>query len=104
MSSSGHQRGETMRRMWFAVAVLAAVLSVRQSGAAQVRAVDAERLLAGRFAFTPDEIAQARGGKPVSKLLPSQAGTDVGVLAAVRIAGSPDRLAAWLKDIVAFRK
>jgi hypothetical protein len=93
-----------MHRHW--VRVFVAMLSVAslQTGAAQVRAVNPERLLADRFGFTPDEMARARSGQAVAKLLPQNDSSDVGVLAAVRINAQGSRLVAWLKDVAGFRK
>ena len=75
-----------------------------ETGSAQTRAVDAERLLTERFGFTPAEVAQARSGQAVAKLLPSQDPAEVGVLGAVRINTASDRLVVWLKDVASFRK
>lgn len=93
-----------MRRLSFGLLVGIAVATAIQTGVAQVRAIDAERLMADRFGFTPGEIAQARGGQAVAKLLPSKDGSEVGVLAAVRIDAKADRLVYWFKDIANFRK
>lgn len=93
-----------MHRMWLGALVGAVVVITLQPGAAQVRAIDAERLLTERFGFTADEIAQARGGRPVAKKLPTNDATDVGVFGAIRIGGKADRLADWLADVSAFRK
>src|SRR5262245_8548056 len=82
--------------------LLAPVLLVTLSG--QATKLDAERLLADRFGFSAAEIGQARGGQSVTKLLTSREATEVGVGGAVHIAGTPDRLLYWLKDIAAFRK
>jgi len=93
-----------MRRVPFGplIAIVVGLAALPLDG--QVRRIDAERLLADRFAFTPAEISQARGGQAVAKLLPSTDANDVGVLAAVRIDSKADRLAFWLKDIASFRK
>ena len=91
------------RGVFQGLVVIAAALMV-QSGSAQLRSIDPERVLTERFGFTAEELAQARGGKSVAKLLPSQDSGEVGVLAAVRLNGTPDRLVLWLKDIAAFRK
>ncbi len=93
-----------MQRVWFGALVGAVVASTLHPGAAQVRAIDAERLLAERFGFTTVEIAQARRGQSVARMLPANAAPDVGVFGAVRIAGPPDRLVTWLQDVSAFRK
>ena len=78
-------------------------LMVMSTASAQV-ANDPEKLLAERFGFTAAEITQARSGKAVAKLLPTQEAADIGVLAAVRIEGTPSRLAGWLQDVANFRK
>ena len=92
-----------MRQRWCLVLMGLACVMALESGSAQVK-TDAERLLAERFGFTPAEIAQARDGKAVAKMLPSADSADVGVLAAVRIGANADRLLLWLKDITSFRK
>lgn len=79
-------------------------LAVLATPDAQVRKLDAEKLLAETFGFTAAEIGQARGGQAVTKLLPSREAIEVGVAGAVRINGTPDRLVYWLKDIASFRK
>jgi hypothetical protein len=93
-----------MRKMLFRGLVVAGVAMALQDGAAQVRAIDAERLLATRFGFTAAEVAQVRGGTAVAKLLPSPDAGEIGVLAAVRIDAQAERLTYWFKDIAAFRK
>lgn len=92
-----------MPQRWYLVLMGVACVTAFESGTAQMK-TDAEGLLAGRFAFTPAEIAQARAGKAVAKMLPSEDSAEVGVLAAVRIGGNADRLLLWLKDIASFRK
>ena len=74
------------------------------AGAAQVRTIDVEGLLAGRFGFTAAEVAQARNGQAVAKLLPTQDAGEVGVVGAVRVDGTADRLVAWIEDVANFRK
>jgi hypothetical protein len=91
-----------MHRMWFTLSILVVVVAI-QPATTQVRAVDAERLLAGRFGFTPAEVAQARSGRAVAKLLPRNDSSDVGVLGAVQIDAQASRLVTWFKDIASFR-
>lgn len=93
-----------MHRVWFGGLVGVAVALTLPALAAQVRAIDAERLLAERFGFTAVEIAQARSGRSVAKMLAANDAPDVGVFGAVRLDGSADRLATWLQDVTAFRK
>ncbi len=93
-----------MHRLWFGVLITVAVVMALQPGSAQVRAIDAERLLAERFGFTPAELEQVRGGKSVAKLLPSNDSTEVGVLAAVKMNAKADRLVYWFQEIASFRK
>jgi len=75
-----------------------------QSGSAQVRQIDAERLLSSRFGFTAAEVDQARSGQAVAKLLKTDDATEIGAYGAVRIDQKADRLVYWLKDIASFRK
>jgi len=92
-----------MHEMWVKVLV-AICLAAVQRGAAPAPSIDAERLLVSRFAFTDTEIAQARSGQAVAKLLASQSDTDIGVFGAVRIQARANRLVDWFKDIADFRK
>jgi hypothetical protein len=89
------------------VALLASMsmlmLILTRSPFAQTRQIDAENLLA-RLGFTPGEIAQARQGQAVAKLLSSDGPTDIGAFGAVKISAQQDRLVYWLKDVAAFRK
>jgi hypothetical protein len=93
-----------MNRIWRGLVLGGVAVMALQHAAAQVKGVDAERLLAERFGFTADEVAQARGGQAVVKVLPTQEAGDAGVVGAVRIDGTTDRLLSWLKDVEAFRK
>jgi hypothetical protein len=87
--------------MW---TVLLAGLPLLEIAHAQVRKIDTEKILTERFGFSAAEIAEARSGRPVTKLLQSREATEIGVAGAVRINGTPDRLLYWLKDIASFRK
>jgi hypothetical protein len=93
-----------MGRLWIGVFVGVLAVPVFQTAAAQVRAINPERLLADRFGFTPDELSRARNGQAVAKLLPRNDASDVGVVAAVRINAQASRLVGWLRDVAAFRK
>jgi len=79
------------------------LLMLVPTASAQVRQIDTERALA-TLGFTPDEVAQARGGQPVAKLLASDGPTDIGAFGVIKIPAQTDRLVFWLKDISAFRK
>jgi hypothetical protein len=96
------QKGN-MRQTWFALVVGGWVLAIAPS-AAQVRAIDAERMLADRFGFTPEEVARARGGDAVAKTLKTNDAVDLAVVAAVKVGSTPDRLANWFNDIASFRQ
>ena len=86
----------TTRTTMLAGTTVLASLAVLATLHAQVRKIDAEKLLAERFGFTAAEIGQARAGQAVTKLLPSREAIEVGVAGAVRINGTPDRLVHWL--------
>jgi hypothetical protein len=94
----------TTRATVLAGMTVLAAFAVIASPRAQVRTIDAEKLLADRLGFSAAEIGQARAGQAVTKLLPSRDATEVGVAGAVRISGKPDRFVYWLKDIASFRK
>src|SRR6476646_5922081 len=83
-----------------AIAVLVALAAPT---AAQVRQIDAERLLT-RLGFTSAEIAQARSGTAVARLLASDGPSDIGAFGVIKIDTRIDRLVYWLKDVSAFRK
>jgi hypothetical protein len=93
-----------MNRIWRGLVLGGVAVVALQHPAAQVKGVDAERLLAERFGFTAAEVAQARSGEAVVKTLPTLEAGDAGVVGAVRIDGTSDRLLTWLKDVSAFRK
>lgn len=89
-----------------AAAGIAAILAwpLLATPRAQVQKIDAEKFLAEQAGFSAAEIAQARAGQAVTRLLPAREAVEVGVLGAVRINGTSDRLVYWLKDIAALRK
>lgn len=84
--------------------VVALGLALLQPLTAQVRSTNPEPVLAQRFGFTPDELARARSGQAVAKLLPRNDASDVGVLAAVRVDADSSRLVTWFRDVAGFRK
>jgi hypothetical protein len=83
-------------------AIIGLLVAQVPSLSAQVRPVDAEAALA-KVGFTPAEIAQARGGQGVAKLLKSDGPTDIGVYGAIKIDAKADRLIYWFNDVAAFR-
>jgi hypothetical protein len=74
------------------------------SSHAQVRAIDAERMLAERFGFTSDELGRARAGEAVAKTMNTTDAVDLAVVAAVKVSSTPDRLVYWFNDIASFRQ
>ena len=70
---------------------------------AQSERIDPERLLADRFKFTPAELAQARGGQPVAKMIASTDRSELAIGGAIRLTGDKNRLAAWIRNIAQFR-
>jgi hypothetical protein len=93
-----------MCHRWLKAVAGVIIVSALPAPAAQVRSIDPERLLADRFGFTAAEVAQARSGQAVAKLLPAESSSDIAVLGAVRIGAKPDRLVDWFKDIASFRR
>ena len=94
-----------MRRVLLSALLgVGAAMVLHAAGAAQVRTFDVERQLSERFGFTAAEVAQARNGQAVSKLLPTKDDGEVGILGAVRIDADPERLVVWFKDVASFRK
>jgi hypothetical protein len=83
-----------------AIAVLTALAA---PAPAQVRQIDAERLLT-QLGFTSTEIAQARAGTAVARLLASDGPSDIGAFGVIKIGTGIDRLVYWLKDVSAFRQ
>ena len=57
-----------------------------------------------RVGLTSNEAAVARSGRPAVRVLPGSVETEVAVAGAIRIRGNLERLAAWLRDIEAFRR
>jgi hypothetical protein len=66
-------------------------------------AADPVRILSERFAFTSAEVAQARDGKPVVKVLATASREEFGMAGAIRLSGKKERLADWLRNIEHFR-
>ena len=77
---------------------LAAGTITPQSGRA-----DPERLLADRFQFSQDDLAQARGGQPVAKMIAGAGRHELAIAGAIRLEGDKTRLADWIRDIAQFR-
>jgi hypothetical protein len=92
-----------MRKTGLAFVVGAWVLTI-VAPHAQVRAIDAERMLGERFGFTTQEVARARAGDAVAKTMNTNDAVDLAVIAAVKVNSTPDRLAYWFNDIASFRK
>ena len=93
-----------MRRTSFSIATAWSVVLGLGIGATQAQKIDVERELTMRLGFTAAEVAQAKGGKAVAKLLPTKDGAEIGVVAAVRMNAKADRLVYWFKEIANFRK
>jgi hypothetical protein len=53
--------------------------------------------------LTDQEIAQARGGQPVAKLLPNASQDELALVGVVRLNGDPARLSGWIRRIDQFR-
>src|SRR5579872_2596647 len=104
VSSCAAADGGCVMKAFRAIAIVCAVAAGVQSVSTQGGATDVEGLLASRFGFTPAEIAQARSGQAVSRLLKSDDSAEIGASGAVRIDAQADRLVFWLKDVENFRK
>ena len=65
--------------------------------------VDPERVLAERFRFSTDELAKARSGQPVAKLIEGADRNELAVSGAIRLEGDKNRVAEWIKNIEHFR-
>ena len=69
----------------------------------QVAPSDPERLLADKFQFSPADVAQARSGQPVAKMIAARARDELAVVGAVRLDGDKKRLVEWIRNIAEFR-
>ena len=85
------------------VFVVAAQLVATAALTPQPQRVDPERLLADRFQFSQPELAQARGGQPVAKMIASTDRSELALGGAIRIEGDKNKLAAWIRNIAQFR-
>ena len=61
-------------------------------------------VLARDLHFSPDDLVDLQHGKIVKHTLPPAAPEEIGVVGAVRIQGSRDRLIAEYRDILMFKK
>jgi hypothetical protein len=98
--SPGSQSGRRIGLLTIGLSCLAAGAATMQSGA--VRS-DPERFLAERLQFTGDEVATARSGQPVAKLIAGAGRNELAIAGAVRLEGDKTRLAAWIENIAHFR-
>ncbi len=89
--------------IWLAAAAVAMV-TVGTAAREPQAAVEAEKVLVERLGFSQEEVVQVRAGQAITRLLPSREPVEVGVVGAVRVSGSPDRLVYWLKEIANFRQ
>jgi hypothetical protein len=85
------------------VSVLGSQLLAAATTMPQTGRVDPERLLADHFRFSQDDLAQARGGQPVAKMLASTGRNELAIGGAIRLEGDKNRLAAWIRNIEQFR-
>jgi len=78
-------------------------VSIAGSANGQAGKIDTENVLTVRLGFSQAEVAQIRAGEVIVRLLPGREANDIGVVGAVRLQGTPDRLVYWLKEITNFR-
>jgi hypothetical protein len=64
---------------------------------------DPERILADHLQFSAEEIAGARAGQPVVKMLSTTDRDEIGFAGAMRLTGKKERLSDWLRNIEHFR-
>jgi len=86
------------------VLALVAPLAVAVAGERQTAPSDPERVLSERFQFSPEDIALARSGQPVARMmLASGARDELAVMGALRLDGDKKRLVDWVTNIQQFR-
>ena len=64
---------------------------------------DPARILTDRLGFSAREVDQARNGQPIVKMLATTARDQLGIVGAIRLSGTKERLADWLRNIEHFR-
>ena len=90
------------RRLGLVVALVAPLAAI-VSGATQT-APDPERVLSERFQFSPEDLALARSGQPVARMMiASGARDELAVMGALRLDGDKQRLVDWVTNIQQFR-
>src|SRR3954447_24630893 len=82
---------------------VAIVLAVGYVAAAQSGRGDPERVLTDRFLFSESDLAQARGGQPVAKMLANAGANELAIGGAIRLDGDKSRVAGWIENIAHFR-
>lgn len=82
-----------------AILLAAAAVTVGQPSAP----ADPERMLTDRLGFSSADVAQARSGQAIVKMLPSAQREYLGLAGAIRLSGTKERLADWLRNIEHFR-
>jgi hypothetical protein len=79
------------------------VVAIAAVSARPYAQIDPERILTDHLQFSADEVASARAGQPIVKMLPSSSRDQFAVAGAVRVAGKKERLADWIRNIEHFR-
>jgi hypothetical protein len=89
-------------RLALFIALIAPLVALG-SGAAQTTPSDPERVLSERFQFSPEDVALARSGQPVARMIAVEAKDELAVVGALRLDGDKKRLVDWIRDIAQFR-
>lgn len=90
--------------LWpLAVAITLIAAQIAPGQGAMQTSVDPERILSERFQFSAADVAQARTGQPVAKMIAGSARDELGVVGALRLDGDKKRLVEWVRKIERFR-
>jgi hypothetical protein len=96
-----HGRG---LRVLLAIPIVVAVGTLTAGGAPCDLQPELDAVLTRDLHFSPADVVDLQRGKLVNHILPPAAPEEFGVVGAVRVQGSRDRLLAAYRDIVTFKK
>jgi len=85
-------------RTWLTILLL-----MLAAGSPQQGSHNPEQILADRLQFSGADIAQARDGQPVVKMLAAGGRDEFAIAGAIRLPGTKERLSNWVRNVEHFR-
>jgi hypothetical protein len=83
--------------------ILIAAHGALESAAMQTALTDPERILTERFQFSVEDVAKARSGEPIARMIAGRSRDELAVVGALRLDGDKKRLVDWVRNVQHFR-